>query len=105
MKFYTVADIEKYLKLHPSFTGSTEELTSLVNFFAEGPVINLSNFLYKQIAEDCNELQHGLQRGCRCGSCCEWQIVTPSATGDREIIASTECMTEWAVDNVYRSRT
>ena len=97
-QYVTPADIERYIKLHPSFSGSTEELASLANFFAAGPAITLSNFLYTQLVEEGNELYHGLQKHCRCGSCYEWQILAERdpETSVQAVLMSAESLTDWA---------
>ena len=89
MKYVTAEDIERYQQLRP---GKPLDLLALVNFFCEGAVTSLSNFLYDHIAEEGRELRHGIAKGCRCLSCWEWQIVDE----DGQVIDSAESLVDWA---------
>lgn len=75
----TEDDIKRYIFLHPKAGWSVEEaplgvLASMANWFAEGQVTALSNHIMAK-TEFGGLLQYGMAAGCRCGACCEWQII------------------------------
>ena len=56
-----------------------KELAVMVNYFAQGVVTELENFLYEHIKEQKHTLQFGVSDTCRCGGGCqEWKLVDKS---------------------------
>ena len=61
--------------------GQIKELAVMVNYFAQGVVAELENFLYEHIKEQKQTLQFGVSDTCRCrGGCQEWKLVDESGT-------------------------
>lgn len=93
MKFTTEKDIETYIKYYPNFDPTnTEHLIQFGNYIAGSAISLLNNHLYEHIWEGNCNLTYGIAKGCRCGSCWEWQL---EDIDTNEVIDSTETLTDW----------
>jgi hypothetical protein len=101
-KYVSVEDVKQYRANFPSFFPATVDpnvdpdiaLAKMINWFAEGAVTSLSSHLYYSIAEGAGDhLTFGLAKGCRCGSCNEWQI----RDDNNQIVESTEQLSDWVI--------
>jgi hypothetical protein len=92
LKYVSSDDIEKYQRQRKMTAPmDSVQLAAMVNFFAEGALTTLSNFLYPHICEDNGSLQYGGAKGCRCGGCNEWQVVDENNV----VVAGAETFGEW----------
>lgn len=92
VNYVGAADIEKYQKQRNQTAPlDNTQLAAMVNYFAEGALTRLSNFLYPHICEDNGSLQYGGAEGCRCGCCNEWQVVDENDV----VVARAETFSEW----------
>lgn len=78
-------NVALYLQQNEDFSNLTpwqiKNLAVMVNYFAQGVVTELENFLYKHIKEQKQTLQFGVSDTCRCGGGCqEWKLVDESGT-------------------------
>ena len=75
LKYCTPEKITQFLKYRTDWTGTPEQLSQLVNYFAEGAVGTLSDFLFENIVDKDLRLDYTLMPGCRCLSCRGWGLV------------------------------
>lgn len=93
---FTQEDIDRYMK--DLLQGKSPDLVSMVNYFAEGAVSRLSNFLYRKIYDEGGgnrKLVFGHSKHCMCLSCMDWQIIEEGDDGKEKQIDSTEQLQNW----------
>lgn len=83
--FVSEDNVSRYLQQTKSLSNLTQaqvnDLAVMVNYFAQGVVTELENFLYEHIKEQKQTLQFGVSDTCRCGGGCqEWKLVDESGT-------------------------
>ena len=76
-------NVSLYLQQNENFSNLTpwqiKELAVMVNYFAQGVVTELENFLYEHIKEQKLNLRFGASETCHCGGeCQEWKLVDDS---------------------------
>lgn len=91
-KLFSAERVAQVQRDCPSF--STERL---VNYFAEGALVRLSNGLYELLEAGTapRYLTRGISTSCRCMSCYAWQIVELDTTGGKHVVAETEDIMDW----------
>jgi hypothetical protein len=99
MKYVSITDVDQYFKMSSMAAEQLKDvdkslLVNMINFFAQGAVSTVSNYIYDAIHESEHHgvhLTHGMSKGCRCGSCYEWQLVD-----EKDIVIDTcEAFDEW----------
>ena len=83
--FVSEDNVSRYLQQTKSLSNLTQaqvnDLAVMVNYFTQGVVTELENFLYEHIKEQKQTLQFGVSDTCRCGGGCqEWKLVDESGT-------------------------
>lgn len=78
--FITEETIAEYISWRNSCRGkdvSDEPVDPLkfANYCVDKIVGDVSNMLYDQLYEKDNQIEYGIQKGCRCMSCWGWNIV------------------------------
>jgi len=94
--FVSEDNVSRYLQQTKSLSDLTpaqiKDLAVMVNYFAQGVVTELENFLYEHIKEQKLNLQFGVSDTCRCGGGCqEWKLVDESGVN----VAVADSLDSW----------
>ena len=94
MKYVSTQDVEKYVRQFGQLE-TPEQLSQMVNWFAEGAVTTLSNHIMNAFDKSttCARLEYNIAKGCRCMCCHEFQILDE----DENILDSVEQLKDWVI--------